>query len=252
MTSIILENVNLNYPIFGSRSMSLKTGIINIATGGGLVKDCSVVEVQALSSINLHLKSGDKLGLIGHNGAGKTSLLKVLAQIYTPTSGKIKISGKTNCLFDMVMGLDFDCSGYENIKIRGLIAGLNKKEIKEITPDIESFAELGEFIKMPIRTYSAGMLVRLAFGIVTSFRSEILLVDEILGVGDQNFMGKAKKRMENRIHSADIMVFSTHDISSMRKFCNKILWLEHGKIRAFGTVNEVLAEYEKNINTQAK
>ena len=244
MTSIILENVNLHYPIFGSRAMSLKTGIINLATGGGLVKDCKVVEVHALNSINLHLKSGDKLGLIGHNGAGKTSLLKVLGQIYSPTKGTIKVSGKTHCLFDMVMGLDPDCSGYENIKIRGMIAGLSKQEIKEITPDIISFAELGEFIKMPIRTYSAGMLVRLAFGIVTAIRSEILLVDEVLGVGDQHFLEKAKKRMEDRMSDADIMVFSTHDVNSLRKFCNKIAWLEHGKIRAFGAVEEVLNEYE--------
>ena len=245
MTSIILENVNLQYPIFGSRAMSLKTGLLNLATGGGLVKDCKVIEVQALNNINLHLKSGDKLGLIGHNGSGKTSLLKVLAQIYSPTNGKIRVSGKTNCLFDITMGLDSNCSGYENIKIKGLIAGLTNQEIKDITPDIESFAELGEFIKMPIRTYSAGMLVRLAFGIATAIHSEILLVDEVLGVGDQNFIEKAKKRMEDRIFASDIMVFSTHDVSSLRKFCNKLAWLQQGKIRAFGTVDEVLSEYEK-------
>ncbi len=250
MASIYLENVSLKYPVFGTRAFSLKSGILNLATGGKLVKDCATLEVEALRSVDLDLKNGDRLGLIGHNGAGKTSLLKVLAQIYIPMQGSVKISGRVNCLFDMLMGMDFECTGYENIKLRGLILGLSKKEIDAIVPDIEAFAELGDFMKMPVRTYSSGMLVRLAFGIMTGIRSDILLIDEVIGVGDQQFMEKAKARMAQRIFDSDIMVLSTHDLHIMRKFCNKAAWLEHGQIKVFGSVEEVIGKYERHVSTQ--
>jgi ABC-type polysaccharide/polyol phosphate transport system ATPase subunit len=245
MASIHLENIFLSYPIYGANARSLKSGIINFSTGGKLIKESKAVTVEALKNISLDLKSGDRLGLIGHNGAGKTSLLKVLAQIYAPTKGKISVFGRANCIFDVVTGMDFDASAYENIKIRGLILGLSKSEIARIVPDIEEFAELGEFMKMPIRTYSSGMVLRLAFGIVTSFRLEILLIDEILNVGDQRFMEKAKARMADVIHNSDVMVLSTHDLNSMREFCNKALWLEHGQIKVFGPIDEVLHQYQK-------
>ena len=238
MASIELEDISLSYPIYGVNARSLKTSLINMAVGGSFNRHGSCVEVNALKKINLQLRDGDRVGLIGHNGAGKTSLLKVLAQIYEPTQGVIKVSGETSCLFDIMMGLDQELTGYENIVLRGLILGLSKQEIKKIIPDIEAFAELGDFMKMPIRTYSSGMMVRLAFGIVTSISSDILLIDEVVNVGDASFMEKAKARMVSLIHRSDIMVLSTHDHQIIKEFCNKVICLDQGILTFFGDVHE--------------
>lgn len=240
MAQIELENVCLTYPIYGTHSRSLKTSMLKFAIGGRLNKDYSIVQVEALKKIQFKLQSGDRLGLIGPNGAGKTTLLKVLAQIYEPTSGQICITGRVHSLFDIMVGMDQGLTGYENIRLRGFLLGLSKREIQGVIPAIEEFAELGEFLNMPLRTYSAGMTVRLAFGIITSIQSEILLVDEIVNVGDARFMEKAKARMSSLIHQSDILVLSTHDHSIIREFCNKALRLEHGEIVAMGSVSEVL------------
>lgn len=242
MANIELDGISLVYPVYGVNSRSLKKSILNIAVGGRLSQEKGCVEIEALKNISFKLQSGDRLGIIGHNGAGKTSLLKVLAQIYEPTQGVLKISGQTSCLFDIMMGLDQELTGYENILLRGLILGLSKAEIKKIVPDVEEFAELGEFMKMPIKTYSSGMMVRLAFGIVTSISSDILLVDEIVNVGDASFMEKAKKRMASLIHRSDIMVLSTHDHHIIKEFCNKAIWLEKGRIKCLGDIEEVFAQ----------
>ncbi|MBS0648438.1 MAG: ABC transporter ATP-binding protein [Verrucomicrobia bacterium] len=247
MAHIELDDVSLVYPVYGVNARSLKKSLLNIAVGGRLSQEKGCVEVEALKNISFKLQSGDRLGIMGHNGAGKTSLLKVLAQIYEPTQGVVRISGQTSCLFDIMMGLDQELTGYENILLRGLILGLSKQEIKKIVPDIEEFAGLGQFMKMPIKTYSAGMMVRLAFGIVTSISCDILLVDEIVNVGDASFMEKAKKRMEGLIHRSDIMVLSTHDHHIIREFCNKALWLEKGQIKFFGDMDEVFTR-EKSLS----
>lgn len=245
MAHIKLENVKLDYPVYGTDNRSLKNDLLKFATGGKLAKNAKgVVIVEALNNINLDLQSGDRLGLIGPNGAGKTTLLKVLAEVYTPTSGTINVLGKTNCLFDIMMGMDVDLTGYENIKLRGILLGLPNKKIKEITPDIELFSGLDGFLSMPVRTYSSGMMLRLAFGIITSISTEILLIDEVVNVGDSNFMLKAKQRMSCLIHESDIMVLSTHDLNTLKEFCNKILWLEHGKIKMIGEPNTVLEQYK--------
>ena len=245
MSHIILDNVSLDYPVFGANGRSFKSGVFHMATGGRLAKSHGSITVEALHDINLNLQSGDRVGLVGHNGAGKTTLLKVLAQIFEPTKGKISVKGNSNCLFDIMMGMDQESSGYENIMLRGLILGLTRREVKKIIPSIEDFAELGDFIKMPIKTYSAGMKVRLAFGIITSLPAEILLIDEVVNVGDANFMEKAKARMHGLIHKSDIFVLSTHDVTIMKEFCNKAIWLEHGAIRAFGPIADILAQYSK-------
>lgn len=215
-----------------------------MATGGKLGKESGSISVEALKDVSFHLDKGDRLGLIGHNGAGKSSLLKVLADIYEPTSGKVKMKGRINCLFDIMMGMEPEMNGYENIRLRGIILGLSNQEIQKITPEIEAFAGLGDFMKMPIKTYSSGMKLRLAYGIITSVPSEILLIDEIVNVGDAGFVEKAKARMKNFVHQSDIMILSTHDKNMVREFCNKALWLEQGKIKAFGKVEEVLKGYK--------
>jgi ABC-type polysaccharide/polyol phosphate transport system ATPase subunit len=240
MAFIQLENVSLEYPIYGTSSRSLKNTVIHLATGGRLNNEEKIVRVEALKNIHLKLENGDRLGLIGHNGAGKTTLLKVLAQIFEPTKGLVKISGKTNCLFDIMVGMDTSLSGYDNIFLRGLILGYSKDEIKKAIPLVEEFAELGAYIRMPLKSYSSGMLLRLAFGIITSIGSEILLIDEIVNVGDSRFLEKAKARMASLIHQSDIMVLSTHDNNTIKEFCNKAVWLEKGEIKFSGTVDEVL------------
>ncbi len=239
MTTIELKNVCLTYPIYGTNSRSFKTSLLKIATGGSLKKNNKAVHVEALKAIDISLQSGDRLGLVGHNGAGKTTLLKILAQIYEPSSGSVKIAGKTSCLFDIMVGMDADLTGYENIVLRGLLLGLCKKSIEKIIPEVEDFAELGDFIKMPLKSYSSGMLLRLAFGIITSIQAEIILIDEVVNVGDAGFMEKAKARVTNLIHNSEIMVLSTHDHSLLRQFCNKALWLEKGEIKAFGEIESV-------------
>lgn len=244
MIEIKLKNVSLSYPIYGTDARSLKTTMINIATGGRLERDCRRCSVQALTDITFNLQQGDCLALIGHNGAGKSSLLKVLAKIYEPTVGSISVKGRVNCLFDIMMGMDQELNGYENIKLRGLILGLKQREIQDLIPRVEEFAELGEFMKVPIKTYSSGMKVRLAFGIIVNIFSEILLIDEIVNVGDARFMVKAKEYMKSLVHESDIMVLSSHDTQLIREFCNKAIWLEKGEIKHFGNLEEVLKLYQ--------
>lgn len=244
MSRLLLENVSLSYPVYGANGRSFKSGVINMATGGRLAKTHSMITVEALKNINLELNPGDRLGLVGHNGAGKTTLLKVLGQIYEPTQGNLIVKGNSSCLFDMMMGMDHESSGYENIMLRGLIFGLSRREVKKLIPDIEAFSELGEFLKMPIKTYSSGMMVRLAFAIITSIPSEILLLDEIMNVGDARFMERARIRMKKFIHNADILVLSTHDPLIMQEFCNKVAWLEHGSIKEVGPIDTVLKNYQ--------
>jgi ABC-type polysaccharide/polyol phosphate transport system ATPase subunit len=245
MATIGLEKVFLDYPIYGTNSRSFKTSMVNLAMGGRLNKGSATLKVEALKNINLKLEVGDRLGLIGHNGAGKTTLLKVLAQIYEPSQGIVRVDGRTNCLFDILVGMDSALTGYENILLRAFILGFSKREVEKIIPQVEEFAELGEFIRMPVKSYSAGMTLRLAFGIITSVHSEILLIDEVVNVGDARFVEKAKGRMASLIHQSDIMVLSTHDHKIMKEFCNKAVWLDQGEIKLFGEINEVLETYSE-------
>lgn len=243
MANLELDNVSLNYPIYGANARSFKATLINLATGGRLNKNNGNVEVEALKNVSFKLEKGDRLALVGHNGAGKSTLLKVLAKIYEPTAGIVNVRGEINCLFDIMMGMEHELNGYENIMLRGLILGLSKTEIRKIIPLIEEFSELGDFMKMPIKSYSSGMKVRLAFGIITNVFSEILLIDEIVNVGDAKFVEKAKASMTRLVNQADFMVLSTHDNEIIKQLCNKALWLEKGTIKCFGTVDEVLKAY---------
>ncbi|MGC1878453.1 MAG: ABC transporter ATP-binding protein [Rhabdochlamydiaceae bacterium] len=239
MASVEIENVSLSYPIYGSNARSFKTTLVNMATGGRLNNDSSSVMVEALRDVSFCLEKGDRLAVVGHNGAGKSTLLKVLAKIYEPTKGVVNVQGRTNCLFDIMMGIDHELNAYENIMLRGLILGLSRPEIRKIVPRIEEFAELGDFMKMPIKSYSAGMKVRLAFGIITNVSSEILLIDEIVNVGDANFIEKAKAQMKSLVNRSEFVVLSSHDKQVIREFCNKALCLEKGVVKHFGKVEEV-------------
>ena len=240
MACVEVENVSLVYPIYGSNARSFKATLISKATGGRLGQNSGNVVVEALKDVSFKLEKGDRLGLIGHNGAGKSTLLKVLAHIYEPTKGIVNVKGRVNCLFDIMMGMDQELNGYENILLRGLILGLSKAEIRKMTPLVEEFSELGDFMKMPIKSYSSGMKVRLAFGIITNVFSEVLLIDEIVNVGDAKFIEKAKAQMMSLIHQSEFMVLSSHDTHVIKELCNKALCLEKGVVKFFGTVEEAL------------
>lgn len=243
MVHIKLSKVNLTYPLYGTSARSFKTSLIRRTVGAGFNQDSRIIQVNALRDIDLELSDQDRLGIIGHNGSGKTSLLKVIAHIYEPTSGKIELSGSIQSLFDIMLGMDSELSGYENIFLRGIILGYTRKQIDKMIPEIEEFAELGDYLKMPVKSYSAGMMIRLAFGIVTSVQSDILLIDEIVNAGDSKFMAKARERIQRLVNQSAIMVMTTHDHSIVRQWCNKVLWLENGHMKMLGAVDEVLEKF---------
>lgn len=234
MTLIRANNLGLRYPI--PRGIKLRHQ--SAAKVGGRFGSSGRGSryVTALDGISFELKSGDRLGLIGTNGAGKTTLLKVLYGIYEPTSGLLERKGRVDALFNINLGFRSEATGRRNIMLRGLLSGWSPSEIKLRTEDIITFSELGDFIDMPIDTYSQGMWARLAFAIATSFEPEILLMDEWIGMGDKDFQEKAKARLDTMISKAGIIVLASHNDSLIKKVCNKVMTLEHGKIKSIETI----------------
>ena len=243
MALISLKNASVSFPIYGAGSASLKKTLAASVTGGRLGQETGVRVVEALSGINLDLKSGDRLGLIGHNGAGKSTLLRLLAGVYEPSSGDFVRQGTVASLIDPSLGIEGDATGLENIMLRGLVMGMSKKEIDALTPDICEFSGLGEYVNMPVRTYSTGMMMRLAFSISTSVQADILLMDEWLSVGDADFTAKAEKRMRDVVSKSGILVLASHSPKLIQKECNRVIHLEHGRIiDAYEIVQPVNAE----------
>jgi len=230
MALISLKNVAVNFPIYGAGAASLKKTLAASVTGGRFGKETGVTVVQALSDINIELKSGDRLGLIGHNGAGKSTLLRTLAGVYEPSSGEFRRQGTVASLIDPALGIEMDATGIENIMLRGLVMGMSKKEVDQLTQDICEFSGLGEYVNMPVRTYSTGMMMRLAFSISTSVQADILLMDEWLSVGDAEFTEKAEKRMRDVVAKSGILVLASHSPELIAKECNRVIHLEHGRI----------------------
>jgi ABC-type polysaccharide/polyol phosphate transport system ATPase subunit len=245
MVEIDVVNLHLIYPIYGSSSRSLKTNLLNIATGGKFkkVKDRETINVEALRAVTFHLQSGDRLALVGHNGSGKSTLLKVLAGIYPPTEGFVSIRGRVSSSLNISLTFEEDASGYDNIRLAGLWMGLSKQNIQRLIEDTVSFTDLGNFLAMPIRTYSAGMKTRLAFAVSTAIVPDILLLDEGLGAGDASFWEKAQDRTNRYLGSVKILVLASHSTELLKKFCNKALWLEHGEVKAFGELEPILEAY---------
>lgn len=247
MTSYLkLENVSVSYPIFDVKSRSLKANFVRLTTGGKISSNAKSVSVDALKGINLELQHGDRLALIGHNGAGKSTLLKVMAGIYEPTDGKIISRGSVASLLDINLGMNPESSGRENIYSRGMLLGLSKRQINDVIYEIIEFTELADFIDLPVRTYSSGMAVRLAFAISTAVKPEILLLDEVIGAGDANFMEKATKRIQELIESVGILVFSSHSETDVKLFCNKGIVLDAGEIKFYGDVDSACTYYAKS------
>lgn len=249
MSSVKLNNVSLNYPLLGAYTRSLKQQVVRIVSGGHsqACEHHKVTYINALKDINFELRSGDRLGLIGRNGAGKSTLLKVLAGIYPPSSGHIEVRGSISPLLGISVGMNPLATGYENIKFRCLLHGFDKKKTQRIIKDVEQFTELGHFLLMPVKTYSSGMSMRLCFGVATAMTPDILIVDEVVGVGDAQFMEKAKVRLNNLIESSNILILASHSEDIIKKFCNKILWLDHGSILNFSdqNISKILTEYHE-------
>ena len=231
MHSIILENCSLDLPIYGTINRSLKGAVMASATGGKIASASRhVTVVQALKDVNLNIQPGDRVGLMGHNGAGKTTLLRLLAGIYEPSRGRIQVRGKVSSFINLGLGMDFEATGAENILLCGLMFGLDIDEIRRLTPSIGDFSGLGDFLDMPVRSYSSGMMMRLVFSIVTSVRAEILLMDEWLSVGDADFVEHAEQRLRELVDSASILVLASHSETIIESLCNVVVRLEHGEV----------------------
>jgi lipopolysaccharide transport system ATP-binding protein len=232
MARLELDNVSVSFPIFGAHALSLKRTLAAAATGGRIGIETGVTVIEALRDITLHLRDGDRLGIIGHNGAGKSTLLRTLAAVYPPTRGRYKREGSVSAFIDPMLGIEMDATGYENIFLRGLIMGMRRSQIAHLTSDIASFSGLGDYLEMPVRTYSTGMLMRLAFSIATSARTDILLMDEWLSVGDEAFQVQAETRLRELIDGAGILVLASHSRTLIEKECNLLLELSHGVANA--------------------
>lgn len=233
MTSIVIQNLTVDFPIYGAGSRSLKKTFLRSATGGKVARDASdKIVVRALDNINLNLQEGDRVGIYGHNGSGKSTLLKVMAGVYEPVSGTCKVTGRLSSMLNLLLGMHPDSSGYENIFLRGKILGLSPEEIETITQDVVAFADLGEYMDMPLRTYSSGMAMRLGFSVSTAIPADILLMDEWMSVGDADFMAKANARLTALLDNAKILVLASHSEETIRKNCNKLIRLDHGQIVA--------------------
>lgn len=242
--------MHVEIPIYDTSARSLKKRILSASTGGRIIRDHGVAMVRVINGISLELKDGDRLGLIGPNGAGKTSLLRVLAGVYEPTGGWINVEGSVIPLLDINLGIDYESTGYENILLRGAVLGLKRRDLKSLSDEIAEFTGLGNYLAVPVRTYSSGMVLRLAFSISTSVTPQILLLDEFFSVGDAEFLQKAERRLNELITKAGILVFASHSRDLIRRLCNKVLWLEKGEIRALGDVEPVLAEYAAHVAKQ--
>jgi ABC-2 type transport system ATP-binding protein/lipopolysaccharide transport system ATP-binding protein len=257
MIRIRATDVHLDLPIYGGKSRSLKHalfkgarligvprppaqvgGVIEAEAGGRVV-------IKALDGVSFTLEQGDRVGLVGHNGAGKTTLLRVIAGIFEPVAGELEVTGSVTPMFSLTDGMDMEATGYENIWIRGQILGLRRAFISSCVDDIVEFCQLGDFLQMPMRTYSSGMMVRIGFAIATALQPEILVMDEMIGAGDAAFFERARVRLARFVEAAGILVVATHSPDILRTWCNKAMWLSHGKLVGVGGVDEILAAYAK-------
>ncbi|MFQ5514333.1 MAG: ABC transporter ATP-binding protein [Myxococcota bacterium] len=252
MAEILVDSITVQFPIFDVNARSLRKELMRMSTGGRIQTDVDDhVVITALENVSFTLREGDRLGIIGPNGAGKSTLLRAIAGIYEPHRGRICVRGRVAPLFDITLGMDSDATGYENIKIRGLFLQMTPAQIKEHASDIVAFSELGSYMNMPIRTYSTGMRVRLAFAIATAQPSDILLFDEMIGAGDAKFIDRAQERLERFLGRARIVVIASHSDEIIRRMCNKAMLLDHGKLIGIDSVDEILKAYASLIATRA-
>ncbi|MBC8738352.1 ABC transporter ATP-binding protein [Paraburkholderia sp. UCT31] len=232
-TSIVARNISVEFPIYENSHRSLKKAVLNLTTGGRIGQDAGRhAIVRAIDDLSFTFSEGERIGLIGHNGSGKTTLLRALSGVYAPVRGELKVRGKIASLLDVSMGLDPDATGFENIYLRGILDGLKPARIRSKIDEIADFSELGDYLNLPVRTYSSGMMLRLAFAISTSVEADILIMDEWLSVGDAEFSVKAAERLEGLVGKAALLVVASHDPSLVARVCSRKISMEHGKMVA--------------------
>ena len=230
-SSIIAREITVEFPIYENSHRSLKKTVLNLSTGGKIGHNAGHHSiVTALDNLSFSFEVGARVGLVGHNGSGKTTLLRVLSGVYAPVRGELKVQGKIASLLDVSLGLDPDATGFENIYLRGILDGLKPAKIRHKIDEIADFSELGDYLNLPVRTYSSGMMLRLAFAISTSVEADILIMDEWLSVGDAEFRAKAAQRLETLVGKASILVVASHDSQLIERICNRKINLEHGRI----------------------
>ena len=245
MVGMWLQSVTVEFPVYNASTRSLKNRLLR-GTGGRIGHGAgNHLSVRALEGVSLTFEHGDRVGIVGHNGAGKSTLLRVLAGAYEPTRGHVRRRGRTASLLNVSLGIDPEATGYENIMTRGLILGLQPEQVREHMDEIAEFTELGDYLAMPMRTYSAGMRLRLAFAVCTCFEPEILLMDEWLSVGDRAFVEKARRRLEEFVDRAGILVLASQNANLLKRMCVTGIVLDAGKVKARGPIGEVLAKYRQ-------
>ncbi|HEX2545904.1 MAG TPA: ABC transporter ATP-binding protein [Ramlibacter sp.] len=235
MAYLAFDNVTVRYPVYTPRQMSLRNQLVRISTGGRIEQESTRTQiVTALRDVSFRLNVGDRVGLIGHNGAGKSTLLRTMAGVYAPVAGRVSRTGRVATVLELGAGLDPELSGYENIHRMSMLLGTPRDMLRTVTSDIEEFSQLGGFLDLPVRTYSAGMTTRLMFAVATSTRPDILLLDEVFGAGDAEFQERARSRLEDLISSVGIFVFASHDLPLLKRHCKRFLRLEHGQLTEIG------------------
>ncbi len=237
---IKLENISLTFP--GQGAQSLREKLTSVVRRSRRVPDRG--SVTALRGLDVDIRHGERVGVIGLNGAGKTTLLKVMCGIYPPTSGRVTVEGDIACLFEIATGFEMEATGWENIITRGLLIGLTRREIRERTQEIADFTELGDALDRPVKTYSAGMFIRLAFAVSTSMLPDVLLLDEVVAAGDQHFQDKATRRLQQMVEHASILVLVSHSMDTILANCRRVIWIEKGRVRMDGEARAVVEAYQ--------
>jgi ABC-type polysaccharide/polyol phosphate transport system ATPase subunit len=243
-----LDRVSIVFPIYQGGARSLKKRVLFHGSAGRIGRDANdKVVIEALSEVSFSLMSGDRLALIGANGAGKTTLLRTVAGIYEPVLGSVVTRGLVSPMLDISLGIDSDLNGFDNIRVRAQLLGLSPAAIERRLPEIAEFTELGDYLEMPVRTYSAGMILRLGFAVATCVEPEILLMDESILAGDAHFISRAEARIERFLNRASVMVLASHNLELCSRWCTKGLWLDQGRIRDFGPVDAIIANYKSSV-----
>ena len=246
MASLRIESVTVDFPVYNASTRSLKNRLLHHGTGGRIGRDAgNRLCVRALEDVSLAFEHGERVGLVGRNGSGKTTLLRVLAGAYEPTHGHVWRRGRTASLLNISLGIDSEATGYENIMTRGLFLGLMPEQVREHMDEVAAFTELGDYLAMPVHTYSSGMRLRLAFAVCTCFEPEILLMDEWLSVGDRAFVEKARRRLEEFVDRAGILVIASQSPALLERVCTTGVVLDAGKIKSNGPIGEVLREFRQ-------
>lgn len=249
MSYVKAQNLVVEMPVYELSGRSMKMRMLNkLASSRIGSSNNGTTVVRALQDVSFEFKDGDRIGLIGSNGSGKSTLLRVLANIYEPSSGHLEIQGKAVALLEMGLGMDDSMTGYQNIKLRGMLLGMSPEEVAGKTTEIADFTDLGDYLHLPIRAYSSGMRIRLAFAISTAVEAELLLLDEVIGVGDAAFLEKANARLKAFQEKANIVFIASHSGAVISDMCNKVMWLEGGKLRFIGDVAQGLQAYSDSLH----